>query len=273
MICVSPVSIKDPRQSLGSIRITVPCGKCGSCRHNRRVEWSFRIKEELNHSIAAQFLTLTYTDDSLIWADAGPTLYKKHLQDWLKRLRKNTGQKVRYYAVGEYGTTTQRPHYHVILFGLRPKYYPDLIETWHHGHVHIGEVSEASIHYTTKYHVNFDKTVEGRAPEFAVMSRKPGIGAQYVERAARWHQDSGNTYVINNGYSQRMPRYYKEKLFSPEQRAILSEKVAADMQLAYWKEYNRLADLGHADPDGEIYRRRYLDSLKVFKKAQEADKI
>lgn len=273
MICVSPVSIQDPRQSLGSIRLTVPCGKCGSCRHNRRVEWSFRLKEEYNHSTAAQFLTLTYTDDQLIWADSGPTLYKKHLQDWFKRLRKNTGQKCRYYAVGEYGTTTQRPHYHVILFNLQPKYLATAIEAWHHGHLHVGEVNEATIHYTTKYHVNYDKTVEGRAPEFAVMSRKPGIGAQYVPRARKWHEDNGNLYVINNGYSQRMPRYYKEKIFSADQRAILSEAMAADMQLAYWKEYARLERLGHADPDAVIESRRYLDSLRVYKKAQEADKI
>ena len=126
MICISPISIKDPRQSRGSIRLTVPCGKCGACKFNRRMEWSFRLAIELRYAHTADFLTLTYSDEIVPKNSFGiPTLKKADYRDFLKRLRKfNDGNKksrIRYYVVGEYGTETHRPHYHMVLFNLRKK--------------------------------------------------------------------------------------------------------------------------------------------------------
>lgn len=52
--------------------------------------------------------------------DKIPYLRKRDLQLFLKRLRKriysHTHEKVRFYAVGEYGPVHFRPHYHVLLF-------------------------------------------------------------------------------------------------------------------------------------------------------------
>lgn len=52
-------------------------------------------------------------------------LSKIDLQLFLKRLRKNltkfTDEKIRYYAVGEYGPQTFRPHYHLLLFFDSPQ--------------------------------------------------------------------------------------------------------------------------------------------------------
>lgn len=49
-----------------------------------------------------------------------PILYKNDIQRFLKRLRfyidANFGCKVRYFAVGEYGTHALRPHWHLLLF-------------------------------------------------------------------------------------------------------------------------------------------------------------
>ena len=62
------------------------------------------------------FLTLTYNDDNLP-SDVG--LHKDDLQRFFKRLRKALDtKKIRYFACGEYGDTTSRPHYHAIVFGL-----------------------------------------------------------------------------------------------------------------------------------------------------------
>nr|CAI9749773.1 replication initiation protein [Microvirus sp.] len=47
-------------------------------------------------------------------------LVNRHLQLFIKRLRKyifqNYGETVRYYAIGEYGTNSLRPHWHLLLF-------------------------------------------------------------------------------------------------------------------------------------------------------------
>lgn len=105
--------------------------------------------------------------------------------------------KIRYFAVGEYGSETQRPHYHVILFNYPSCIYGisryskyrtnccpncDLIrDTWQHGQVLLGTVDPESIQYTAGYTVKKmtsmdDIRLNGRHPEFARMSCKPGIG-------------------------------------------------------------------------------------------------
>lgn len=277
MKCISPISIKDPRKKRAAQRMVVPCGRCGACRYNRRVEWSFRLKQEERYSVNSWFITLTYSDEELPYAfNEIPSLHKADMQKFIMRVRKANKKKwpevqLRYYAVGEYGTRTQRPHYHITFFNLHPDIVRDLAKFWKLGLFHVGDVTESSIHYVTKYHVNYDSDLEFREPEFATMSRRPGIGIQYVNRNADWNQDSGNVYVMNNGFAQRMPRYYKEKIFSPEARELLAEQGMVDFERAYWKEYNRLFDLGIKDPDAYMEKSNYLESLKVQKKANEND--
>jgi len=76
------------------------------------------------------FITLTYNNKHLPGNPDDPddiehnpgTLVKQHLTKFLKRLRKNSGEKIRYYACGEYGDSNNRPHYHALLFGYK---FPD----------------------------------------------------------------------------------------------------------------------------------------------------
>ena len=82
-----------------------------ACRQNRARSWSFRCLAELQGTTAL-FLTITYDDEN----NPG-YLLKKDLQDFHKRLRKAFGP-FRFYACGEYGDTTHRPHYHGIYYGL-----------------------------------------------------------------------------------------------------------------------------------------------------------
>lgn len=54
-------------------------------------------------------------------SDCIPLLYYPDLQRFLKRLRKYLSkyfkdEKIRYYAIGEYGTSSYRPHWHILLF-------------------------------------------------------------------------------------------------------------------------------------------------------------
>lgn len=277
MRCVSPISIKDPSQKLGSIRITVPCGKCGSCMHNRRTEWSFRLREELLTAYSAVFVTLTYSDQNLPWGDGEPSLSKRDVQLFMKRLRKENDKvwkhQIRYYAVGEYGTHTKRPHYHVLLFNCESSIYSKLEEIWGLGRVDIGQVEDASIHYVTKFHVNYDKEKgETKNPEFALMSRRPGIGSGYVERAGQWNYDNGVLYVVKDGFKQAMPRYYRKKIWSDEQLKLMAEQTLSKAQLDYWVEYNRLQRLGVDNPDLYMQESIYRQALAVSKKSPDNGK-
>ena len=61
------------------------------------------------------FVTLTYNDDNL---PPDLSLDKRAFQLFMKRLRKRVKVPIRFFACGEYGEKLQRPHYHVILFGI-----------------------------------------------------------------------------------------------------------------------------------------------------------
>lgn len=161
MRCIHPLYL--PKTGL-----TVPCGHCNFCLSNRRADWSFRLFQETKVSQSAHFLTLTYDDSTVPVGDDCYSLCKRDLQLFTKKLRKENGSKLRYYAVGEYGTKTNRPHYHSIMFNLQPRTVEALPNIWNLGMVHVGDVNEASIHYVTKYVINRDLEVSGREPPFFV---------------------------------------------------------------------------------------------------------
>lgn len=158
------------------------------------------------------------------------TLVKKDMQDFMKRLRKHHKEKLVYYLAGEYGTDTKRPHYHIILFNANMD---TVNRAWKLGHIHFGNVSEASIGYCLKY---INKTGnapshgrDDRQPEFQLMSK--GIGKNYLKKQmTRWHKkDLINRYYIplKDGKKIAMPRYYKDKLYTKHQKQIIGASLQA----------------------------------------------
>jgi len=154
---------------------------------------------------------------------------------------------VRYYAVGEYGDTSGRPHFHVCLFG-----YPGcsngitrvnvingeadwmnccptcrlIGKTWGKGLVQVGVLTPQSASYCANYTVKKmtswnDKRLNGRHPEFARMSLKPGIGHDSLWEVAstmmRYDLDERMIDVpisLASGKSVRLPlgRYLRKRL-------------------------------------------------------------
>lgn len=111
------------------------CGQCLPCRINRRRVWTHRmILESMSHS-SSTFVTLTYAPEHIPQGHIDKkgheykewSLNPKHVQDFMKRLRKAYAPlKLRQYIVGEYGEDTYdkqgnfspgRPHFHIALFG------------------------------------------------------------------------------------------------------------------------------------------------------------
>lgn len=138
--------------------------------------------ESLCHD-ASCWVTLTY-DDAHIDHENG--LVPKHLQDWLKRFRlRYPSGAVRFFGVGEYGDTKQRPHYHVALFGVGLECENNVRDTWPFGFVTVLPLEQGSAAYIAKYtlkHMTFedDWRLEGYHPEFMRCSNRPGIGAYAV---------------------------------------------------------------------------------------------
>lgn len=274
MRCPYPITIKNPAKRPDSFYVAVPCGRCGACRYNRRVDWSFRLKEEFKRSLNGRFITLTYNDENVPIGDDCLSLHKRDLQLFLKRFRKANSEKVRFYAVGEYGPETLRPHYHALLFNVDLSLMDRLDDVWHLGHVYVGHVSDASIHYVTKFHVNVSsEPPEGKEPEFVTMSRKPGIGKGYIDRVGDYHNKTKRNYVRNEGYLQRMPRYYKDKIFSEAEKRSMRWIAEGQIRKLYDKEYNRLVELGFANPAEHMGDSDREQSRKVIDKFKEGKKI
>lgn len=245
MQCLEPLSIRRPNGKGAADRITVPCGQCAACQTNRRNEWSIRLQQELRDSCSAQFVTLTYSDDNIpirevVDQETGdvryvPVVLKDEMQRYMKRLRKLLKHvKFRYYLVGEYGTHTCRPHYHILGFGVPSDMIDCYAAAWQDkGHIKIGSVTEQSIMYVSKYHVNKTNYPEGAEPSFVLMSRNPGIGYQYVDRMYDYHNPyNDRTYYPDNGSKRRLPRYYKERLWTPEERVHLKYHIPQDSRSA-----------------------------------------
>lgn len=231
MQCLEPLSIPNPNGKGPQDRFVVPCGKCAACLTNRRNEWTTRLIMELEVATSAHFITLTYDEEHVLYGARAPTLSKSDLQKFLKRLRKSIEpSKIRYYAVGEYGTTTYRPHYHILMFNLPSNKIDVIQEKWPFGFVDVGTVTGGSIHYVTKYHINRNHSPKGSEPSFSVMSRRPAIGINYIERYGNYHRNNiDRTYVLHRGGEKsRLPRIYKNKLYTQAERDRIREKALSE---------------------------------------------
>lgn len=146
------------------------------CRVNRRRLWTGRILLEATQHEFSSFLTLTYKPEA-----CPSELVPGDLRDFWKRLRYVFPMPVRYFAVGEYGERSMRPHFHAIVFGLPFTAGEFVAKAWSDGFYFLGDCTPQSVAYCTGYvakkmTVVDDPRLEGRHPEFARMSLRPGIG-------------------------------------------------------------------------------------------------
>lgn len=207
------------------IYLPLPCGKCTGCAQAQAKAWALRCRLELQQHDNAAFTTLTYDDQHV-----PITLSKRHLQLALKRLRKSLdefrpGRTLRFFASGEYGERTGRPHYHAILYGLDAAADAHLIDNaWGLGHTRTDTVTPARIAYVAGYTAKkanwHQQAKEERVdpetgevytwqPPFIQMSRG-GRAGHGIGGHARQHVNSWRLYAISDGHKMPVPRYYKE---------------------------------------------------------------
>lgn len=233
--------------SLSGERMELPCGQCIGCRLERSRQWAMRCMHEAKLHDKNVVVTLTY-DDGHLPDDGG--LVKRDLQLYMKRLRKEYGDGIRFYACGEYGEVTRRPHYHAILFNhdfpdkrfyKKSKIGDDLYTSasaeriWQKGFCVLGSVTFESCAYVARYIV--DKMNGPKADdwyttndgvvltrEFTNMSRNPGIGSGYYDKfgAEVYAHDS----VIMRGREVRPPRFYDTRMeaVDPKRMEVLKRK-------------------------------------------------
>ena len=228
------------------VPVTIPCGQCSGCRFERSRQWAVRCMHEASLHQSNCVITLTYAPENL---PSGGSLTKRHVQLFLKRLRKKfPGTSLSYYYCGEYGARFARPHYHICLFGLdftdrvffqRTKigtllYRSATLESlWIYGFSTVGDLTFNSAAYVARYimkkifgpkaidHYNLidyttGEVIESKLPEYTNMSLKPAIGKGWITL----YMDSVYRIdgVIVKGVKSKPPKYYDGmfELFYPE---------------------------------------------------------
>lgn len=230
--------------------IELPCRQCIGCRKEYTRQWSIRLMHEAQMHEATSFITLTYDDENL---PPGHSLDVRHWQLFAKRLRKRCG-KFRFFHCGEYGDRNGRPHYHALLFGIdfhfdrkQTKTHPHpvfesetLNKIWGKGRTDVGIVNSKTAAYVAGYiqkKINGERAeahyervdpdtgeVHNARPEYATMSRNPGIGASFLEKHA--DQIYPRDEVIVDGRAVQPPSYYDKKMYEsqPELQEELRKK-------------------------------------------------
>lgn len=218
--------------------LSIPCGQCIYCRLEHSRQYAVRCTHEASLYSNNCFLTLTYSPqflpvNSSLDYDA-PVLF-------MKRLRKQFGEKIRSFGCAEYGEKLSRPHYHLCIFNFD---FPDkklwaknnennlytsekLQALWPYGHSTIGDLTFESAAYVARY---VTKKITGeraekhyesicprtgeifeKLPERSIaVSRRPGIGKAWLDQNAKFIFD--HDFVVMRGHKQRPPKYYDRLL-------------------------------------------------------------
>lgn len=221
--------------------------------------------------------TLTYNDDYLpksytdpntgecfeSFADNFSTLNPDDLTLFFKRVRKALPPRsLRYFAAGEYGENTLRPHYHLCIFGHGEEILPLLQSSWSSpftkepygmvDRINHGPITKQNARYTAKYTIKKltapdDPRLEGRYPEYPSFSK--GIGLEFATRfAAALNTPSGLNHIKTVGDIPRrvrhdgqwwpIDRYLREKIL---EKLGIKEQMLAEGQKRFSKEMQALS--------------------------------
>jgi len=193
---------------------------------------------------ANSFITLTYNEQNYRLG-----LDYKDFQKFLDRMRKKKGHSTRYFAAGEYGDISNRPHWHALLFGTTfPNLQqigenlwrsPELEQLWPYGFSSIGNVTLQSAAYVASYctkkitgplaHAKYTRVnlttgaYEKVEPEMAHMSLKPGIGANWLRKYWPEVYAARDGVVTHGGHTEQAPRYY-DKIMEKTQPELIETK-------------------------------------------------
>lgn len=225
----------NPADAWTDKKLEIPCGRCIGCRLERARQWAIRCMHEAQLHPSSMFATLTYDDDHL---PPRGSLRPRDFVLFMKRLRQARTDGLRYFQCGEYGSNLERPHHHALLFNLE---LPDkqllpappgavnlfrseeLDRLWGQGATTVGHVTFESAAYVAGYALKkitgppAAQHYAGRLPEYCTMSRRPGIGAHWLERfKSDVYPDDSVT--IRGGIKCRPPKFYDTRLTERERR-------------------------------------------------------
>lgn len=219
------VHIDDKRKEY----VPIGCGKCFECRKQKAQGWRVRLMEEIKVNKYNYFVTLTFSNESLIElmkaakTDITNDIAKKGVRRFLERWRKDHKKSLRHWLITELGhENTERIHLHGIIFSETPITIEILQKYWKYGKADIGEYcNEKTINYIVKYVTKIDTEHKTFMPK--IMSSS-GLGASWIDKVSTKNtykykpKNSAEYYTLNNGLKVALPIYYRNKVYNQKER-------------------------------------------------------
>jgi hypothetical protein len=280
-----------------TLYVPVGCGNCIECRKQQSRQWQVRLSEEIRYQKHKHMVTLTFDNynlellrnevmkSGLYHKLEENEIAKLGVRRFLERWRKQYGKSIRHWLCTELGHNgTERIHLHGIIFTDKPS----MIEKiWQYGYVYIGQyVNEKTINYIVKYITKIDKDHKGYKAKILTSA---GIGSNYLTRTDsknnKYNNENTNeTYKTRTGLKLNLPIYYRNKLYSEEQREklwlnkldkqerwIMGEKIDIsyseeeyESTLKFYQRKNKL--LGYGDNSEEWSIKEYKKMRRRLKK-------
>lgn len=206
------------------------------------------------------FVTLTYDDEHVYINEKGvPSVNKRDMQLFMKRLRKLYPKKLRYFVTAEYGDTTHRPHYHGLFFfscPRTPRIYDDIQNAWQNGFCQFGEIETGSITYCTKYCLKKTAPPPDADKVFRLFSSRPGLGASYMTPQMTLYHYNHPEQVHIDGETARLPRYYRKRLEFDEYEVFDKQDT---LEREMYESFNKgFAAFQKAHPDWSLEKQQVL---------------
>lgn len=222
-------------------KVPIGCKKCIECKKKRKREWQIRLLEEIKNNREGSFVTLTFDNENY------KKIYKKFekhvsgyeldnqiatyaVRHFLERWRKKYKKSVRHWLITEIGGKgTENIHLHGIIW---TKDIEEIKRIWGYGFVwtgytkdekNVNYLNEKTVNYITKYMLKVDiqhKEYEGKI----LTSSGIGRGYENTYNAKKNKYLEGNTketYICRNGVRVGLPIYYRNKIYTEEEREQL----------------------------------------------------
>lgn len=219
-----------------ALYVPIGCQKCMECRKQKGRNWKLRLLEEVRTDKTGNFVTLTFSNESLKELIREVNNQEVQLEGYeldneictlavrrfLERWRKKYGKSVKHWLITELGHNgTENVHIHGIVFTKEKE---DIKKIWGYGYVFIGDyVNEATVNYCIKYATKMDlKNQE----YMAKVLTSPGIGKGYTlrpdsKRNRFKDRQTIEYYKTREGYKIAMPTYWRNKIYTEEEREKL----------------------------------------------------
>ena len=142
---------------------------------------------------------------------------------WLERVRKQTKKSLKHWFTTERGgNETERYQLHGIVWNAKND--TVITKLWQYGFTFIGSfVNEKTVNYITKYITKTDLKHKNLSP---IILCSAGIGENYLSRSDselnRFRgKQTTETYRLRNGTKLNLPIYYRNKIYTDEEREQL----------------------------------------------------